>query len=145
MPLHLVRHADAGKGSEDRELVAGGTLRAEVIAEHLGAVGVERILTSRYPRCRQTMAPLAARLGLPVEEHDALAEEADIDDAWELLGSLAGLDVVLCSHGNIISPLLDRVLRRGAAIEGDWSCRKGSVWTLEGGPDHFSHATLTLA
>ena len=146
MAVHVVRHADAGNGPEDRELLTSGNERAERIARHLAGAGVTRILTSRYPRCLQTVTPLAEQLGLPVEVHDDLAEEADVDQAWALLEELAGsdTDAVVCSHGNIISPLLDRVLRRGAAIHGDWSCRKGSVWTLEGGPEHFTRATLTL-
>ena len=145
MAVHVVRHADAGNGHEDRELNESGARRADRIAEHLGEAGVTRILTSRYPRCLQTVTPLADRLGLTVEVREELAEEADVDDAWSLLEGLVGVEAVVCSHGNIISPLLDRVLRRGAAIEGEWSCHKGSVWTLEpDGERPFGRAVLTL-
>jgi phosphohistidine phosphatase SixA len=145
MAVHVVRHADAGNGPDDRPLNEQGQGQAERIAEQLAGAGVTRILTSRYPRCLQTVAPLAARLGLEVEVHDDLAEEADPDDAWNLLVSLTGGEAVVCSHGNIISPVLDRVLRRGADIEGEWSCRKGSVWTLEvDGERPFGRAVLSL-
>jgi broad specificity phosphatase PhoE len=41
-------------------------------------------------------------------------------------------DVVVCSHGNVLSSILDRVHRRGIEVVADeWTCRKGSVWRLE--------------
>lgn len=145
MAVHVVRHADAGNGPDDRPLNEQGEGQAVRIAEQLATAGVTRILTSRYPRCLQTVTPLAERLGVPLEVHDDLAEEADPDVAWNLLVSLTGAEVVVCSHGNIISPMLDRVLRRGAEIQGEWSCRKGSIWTLEVDGDRpFGRAVLTL-
>ena len=145
MALHLVRHAEAGPSPDEvRPLDDTGRRQAERIADLLADAGVGRVLSSRYTRCRQTIEPLAARLGVAVEEHDDLCEEADVDAAWALLESLADEHVVLCSHGNIISPLLDRVLRRGAEVVADeWSCRKGSVWRLDAeGERPFVRATL---
>lgn len=147
MVVHLVRHADAGPApDEERPLTEAGRRRAESIADHLAAAGVSRILTSRYTRCLETIAPLADRLGLTAEHHDALGEEADVDAAWTLLEGLAGSGAVVCSHGNLIGPLLDRVLRGGAEIHAEeWSCPKGSVWRLEPDADRpFARATLSL-
>jgi len=147
MTLYVIRHAKAGQApDEERPLNEAGERQAERIAELLGDVGVERVLTSRYTRCVQTITPLAARLGLEPERHDDLAEESDVDTAWALLESLAGTDTVLCSHGNLISPMLDRVLRRGAEIEGEWTCRKGSIWCLHPTGDRaFGRAVLLQA
>lgn len=145
MTLHLVRHAEAGPAPDEvRPLAEAGRRQAERIADLLTGAGVGRVLSSRYTRCRQTIEPLAARLGVAVEEHHALCEEADVEAAWALVESLAADDVVVCSHGNIISPLLDRVLRRGAEVVADeWSCRKGSVWRLEPDGDRpFGRAIL---
>jgi 8-oxo-dGTP diphosphatase len=147
MALHLVRHGDAGTApDEERPLTDGGRRQAALLAEHLASWPVTRVLSSRYHRCVETVTPLAERLGVPVEQHRALAEEAEVDDAWALLESLATEDAVLCSHGNIISPILDRVLRGGADIVADeWACRKGSVWRLEPeGGRPFGRATLDL-
>jgi 8-oxo-dGTP diphosphatase len=147
MALHLVRHGDAGTGpDEERPLTDSGRRQADRLAEHLAAWSVTRVLSSRYLRCVETVTPVALRLGLRVEPHRALAEEADVDDTWALLESLTGEEVVLCSHGNIISPILDRVLRSGADIVADeWACRKGSVWRLEAdGARPFGRATLDL-
>ena len=144
MTVHLVRHADAGPGPhEETGLSEAGRRRAGRIADQLAGSGIERILTSRYVRCVETVTPLAERLGVPVEVHPTLAEEGDPDEAWDLVTSLATTPSVLCSHGPILSPVLDRVLRRGAEIEGEWSCRKGSIWRLHPDPDRgFARAVL---
>jgi 8-oxo-dGTP diphosphatase len=147
MALHLVRHGDAGTApDEERPLTEGGRRQAAWLADHLASWPVTRVLSSRYHRCLETVTPLADRLDLPIEHHRALAEEADVEDAWALLESLVAEEAVLCSHWNIISPILDRVLRSGADIVADeWTCRKGSVWRLEPeGGRPFGRATLDL-
>ncbi len=147
MTVYLIRHAKAGHApDETRSLDDAGRAQAERIAELLGDAGVERILTSRYARCAQTVEPLAVRLGIEAEHHQDLAEEADREAAWVLLESLAGTTAVVCSHGNILGPALDRVLRRGADVQGEWSLRKGSIWCLEPDGDRpFARATLRQA
>lgn len=154
MAIHLVRHAKAGsrphwrQPDDLRPLSDGGLLQATTIAETLLSRDVARIASSRYLRCVQTVEPLADKLGLEIEIHPALAEEADIDRTWALLEASAasGRETVLCSHGNIIPPLLDR-LRRGGLdlVAEDWSCHKGSIWTVEvDGAGAFTRAVLTL-
>lgn len=144
MLLHVIRHAEAGRApAEESSLTEAGRRRAECIADLLAGAGITRVVSSRYTRCVETVAPLAERLGIDVEQHPALCEEAELDDAWALVEALAGVDAVLCSHGPVISPVLDRVLRRGAEIDGEWSCRKGSVWRLDANGDlPFTHAVL---
>jgi 8-oxo-dGTP diphosphatase len=93
---------------------------------------VKRILTSRFVRCQQTVRPLADKLGLDVELHAALSEEADIDSTWALLEELSGAEAVLCSHGNVIPPVIDRLVRRGGVLLGEATGnKKGSVWEVE--------------
>lgn len=142
MALHLVRHADAGnrpawdQPDHLRPLSPRGIHQAERLGEVLGALPVERILSSRYQRCTETLVPLAGRLGLPVEEHAALGEEAGIEESWALIEALGTTDAVLCSHGNVIGAVLDRLHRRGVELVAEeWACRKGSVWTLDVEPD----------
>ena len=151
MAIYLVRHAKAGsrraEGSdEERPLTDNGRRQANVIAELLAPCGIDRILTSRYVRCVETVAPISLRTGVKVEVHEALAEEAGIEEAWDLLEELSATNALLCSHGNILSPLLDRVMRRGAEIEAEeWTCHKGSVWRLEPGKKRqFEKAVLDL-
>ena len=137
MSLHVVRHAKAGDRSawhqpdELRPLSRSGRAQAEGLAQLLGAVPVKRILSSHYRRCTETVAPLGERLGLDVEEHPALAEEAEVAATLELLEELAGTEAVVCTHGNLVGPLLDRLHRDGVELADRWECKKGSVWTVE--------------
>jgi 8-oxo-dGTP diphosphatase len=153
MAVHLVRHAHAGERSatdddELRPLSKRGRAQVEAIVDHLADRPIGRVLSSRYLRCVQTVAPLGDRLGLAVATVPALAEEADGTDAWALLEKLAAEpdDSVVCSHGNIVGPLLDRLHRRGVELVAEeWSCRKGSVWRVEIGPDgSFARAVLAV-
>lgn len=155
MAVHLVRHAKAGSrpdwGQPDelRPLTESGRVQADALAGKLQPFGIQRVLSSRYARCVQTVEPLARSIGLEVVTVPALAEEADLEDAWALLERLAagGVEAVLCSHGNIIGPLLDRLHRRGVPLDADeWSCRKGSIWRVETGDDGtFVRAVLAVA
>ena len=156
MPLYVVRHAKAGsrggtqQSDERRPLTDAGWKQADRIADLLAGARVQRILTSRYTRCVETVMPLAERTGVAIELHESLAEEADVELAWKLFEELADGTAVVCSHGNILTPLLDRVHRRGAEVEAkEWSCHKGSVWRLDAEGDtsldpHFTRATQEL-
>jgi 8-oxo-(d)GTP phosphatase len=138
MTLHLVRHAKAGsrpdwsQPDELRPLTPAGFQQALAIRDLLKDRPVKRILSSPVVRCVQSMEPLAEALGLEVERHPALGEDTDPDDTWALLAELAGTEAVLCSHGNVIPPVVDRALRTGARLLGHGrGDKKGSIWTLE--------------
>lgn len=154
MAIHLVRHAAAGSPTDWhqpddlRPLTNGGLVGAATIADALLPHDVSRILSSRYVRCVQTVQPLADKLGLEVEHHPALAEEAAVEATWALFEEVAAArdEVVLCSHGNVIPPLLDRLRRRGIELLADeWSCHKGSIWTIELDDGKAARAVQTLA
>jgi 8-oxo-dGTP diphosphatase len=154
MAIHLVRHAKAGsrpswhQPDDLRPLSDAGLVQAMAIADRLVDRDVATVLSSRYVRCIQTVQPLADKLGLPVTTHPALAEEASITDAWAVLedAAAAGRDTVLCSHGNVLGSLLDRLRRRGIDLVGEaLSCRKGSVWTVNVDGGVITDAVLTIA
>jgi phosphohistidine phosphatase SixA len=85
--------------------------------------GVQRVLTSPYVRCRQSVDPLGAVLELPVEDRFELAEGVDEADARALVGELADTTAVLCTHGDVLDHLL------GEEPE------KGSTWVVDASPD----------
>ena len=136
MTLYLVRHADAGKRNPYsptdhlRELSEDGWRQARRVADRLADAGVTRVISSPSLRCRQTVQPLAERLGLPVESHAALAEGAYGRAALDLMRQLAGTDAVLCSHGDVIPETIRLLEITGTIIDGRRGNAKGSVWTI---------------
>ncbi|MEZ5269073.1 MAG: hypothetical protein R2789_11095 [Microthrixaceae bacterium] len=80
------------------------------------------------PRCIETVEPLAQKLGLAVEVHDALREGADPALTWSLIEDLGPSTVVMCSHGDVIPEILDRSERR----EPVWQSHVGSARVRSG-------------
>lgn len=72
--LYLIRHAQATGQPAESPLTPEGETQAHLLAERLQHVGIERIIASPFWRAQQTAAPLAARLGLPVELDERLVE-----------------------------------------------------------------------
>ncbi len=139
MTLYVVRHASAGaRGQYDgddleRPLDTSGRAQSTTIAAALSDRPIGRLLSSGAVRCVQTLDPLAESLGLPVEVHDALIEGGPTVYAVELLRDMAveDGDVVLCSHGDVIPPMLETLLGEGMVVVGRQGCEKGSIWQLE--------------
>jgi phosphohistidine phosphatase SixA len=131
MALLLLRHATAGHRNprvgeaEDRlrPLDERGFRQANALPGLYSGYGVQRLFTSPYVRCRQSLEPLAAALGLPVEDRLELAEGVDEAEARALVGGLAEVTAVLCTHGDVLGLLL------GEEPE------KGSTWVVDAGPD----------
>jgi phosphohistidine phosphatase SixA len=121
MAIILVRHGSAGKRgawSHDdrlRPLDARGRKQAKGIAAALADRGVDRILSSPYVRCVETVEPLAGALGLEVEERPELAEGAGPSASSALVEELAGRNAVLCTHGDVVEDLVGEPMKKGAA------------------------------
>lgn len=134
--IHVVRHGAAGDrhtwaGPDyERPLTPKGEQQARVIADQLAGVGITRVLSSPYVRCRQTVEPLASALGTKVEDHDALGEGAGVAAIAALLEEVAGSTVVLCSHGDVIPEMLQRLQRMGVVFLSPYEARKGSTWVV---------------
>ncbi len=138
MEIHLVRHAHAGsrkawEGDDvDRPLSERGWAQAEGIEKALADVGVDRLWSSAYVRCIQTLDPLAERLGLEVEVVDPLTEGGSGAEALDLLlyAARSGLTVAACSHGDVIPAVVATALGRGARLDGPASAAKGGRYVL---------------
>ncbi len=135
--LFLVRHAAAGNRArwvgDDRQrpLTPKGERQAKAIARRLAGEGIDRIVTSPYLRCRQTVEPLAAELGLPVEESEALAEGSSQEALVGLAEQMIGSNAVLCGHGDTIPALLEAFARQGLGLPPLYDVKKGSIWIVE--------------
>jgi 8-oxo-dGTP diphosphatase len=75
--------------------------------------------------------PLGKLVGAPVEISPVLAEEADIDAAYLLIDDLVGANAVICSHGDIIPALINRMMWAGLSLTSRFYCSKGSIWEVE--------------
>jgi 2,3-bisphosphoglycerate-dependent phosphoglycerate mutase len=73
--FYLIRHAHADwTPDEQRPLSSQGQDDAQRVAELLGSSPITRIYSSPFQRARQTVSPLARRLGLPVRIEPGLRE-----------------------------------------------------------------------
>lgn len=145
--IRFLRHAAAGdrtkwKGNDrKRPLSKKGSRQAKALAESLAGAGVERIVTSPYDRCVQTIKPLAKAVGAKIEKSDALAEGQDIDAAYDLVDSLVGSNAVLCTHGDVIPATINRLMWAGLTINSRFYCSKGSIWEIEVEGGRFTTGT----
>ena len=135
MSVYLVRHAKAGSrrkwdGPDDqRPLSDPGRAQAEALAEWLADEGIVRVESSPFVRCRQTVEPLAARLQLPVDLADSLAEGAPTQETLRLIEKFGDEHVVLCTHGDVVSNVLWDAQQRGITIDND-RIEKAGTWVL---------------
>ena len=148
----LVRHAAAGdrsawKGDDrKRPITKKGQRQSEAIADALIAHDIDAVYSSPYLRCRQTVDPLATRVGLQVEDSDLLAEGARESETLEWLRSMGGRHVVACSHGDVIPGVIRRLDALGVPLysaDGVFDVKKGSIWTLALEGDRVTSATYT--
>ncbi len=134
MSVYLVRHAHAGdrlKWTGDdrlRPLSEKGWKQAEALADLLA--GVERVLSSPYLRCRQTVEPLAARIGTTIVDEPRLAEGTPIADALAVI-TAPGPTAAMCTQGDIVVGLIDLLIDQGLVTPKRAGGSKASTWKLD--------------
>jgi len=145
--VHLVRHASAGTPKQgdpkdgDRRLSATGKRHAATIGRRLSRIPVERIISSPYIRCRQTLVPLDDMLSIGIEEDERLAEAGKLKDTMALISELRGQAAVLCTHGGNIGDLIRHLATESVPLEGDLAWQKSSIWTLKTGKGRILSGT----
>ena len=112
----VVRHAEkaAGPGS-DPPLTEAGQQRAQALVEAASEAGVTAIYSSQFKRTQETVAPLAAHLGLTVttaEISRANLETYPKQLAETILAEHRGETVVVVNHSNTV-PLIVEALGGG--------------------------------
>jgi 8-oxo-dGTP pyrophosphatase MutT (NUDIX family) len=148
--LVLVRHGHAGSrsdwnGPDDlRPLDGKGRRQAQRLAEVLPVFRPVEVFSARRTRCEQSVAPLAERLGLPVQPLAELGEEefaadpqAGLAVVERLLTPRPGPGVtVVCSQGGAIPSVLLSLGVRWEGVAGRLypPAAKGSAWVLGGRP-----------
>ena len=147
MHLYVVRHAKAGSRHEWegpdhlRPLSKKGRRQADGLASLLADRNVQRVLSSPFIRCVETVQPLADKVGLEVELSDALAEGARTKAVLALVRDLGTVGSVVCSHGDVIPNLLESLASEDPLrIPRDFPCPKGSIWDLAGEDGKYMEA-----
>ncbi len=137
----LVRHGSAGdreqwSGDDDlRPLDDRGREQAAAAADVLTAYAPVAVRSAPPVRCVTTVGPLAARLGIPVQQDPALSEAVWDDDPGAVvevvreLGS-KGEAVVLCSQGGAIQEAVGVLTSQSGLGLDRVRARKGSLWAL---------------
>nr|WP_231127443.1 histidine phosphatase family protein [Motilibacter aurantiacus] len=133
----MLRHGHAGQKREwplpDRERPLRGRGRQEA----LGVVGtlqhvpVHRLLSSPYRRCWETLIPLSAARGIPVEHSGLLAPDAPLDQVLALLSGPDADGAVFCTHGELLERVLDSWQSDGPVeVRRRVTTKKGALWVV---------------
>jgi len=141
--LFIVRHASAGDRStwtrDDllRPLDERGITQSLAICRLIAPMGCTSLVSSPAVRCTQTLEPLAAETGRPIEIDDRLVEDAPFEPVLALLEDRAD-GAVVCSHGDVIPAVIDAMVRRGIVLLDEVrKVRKGSVFAIERNSGRF--------
>lgn len=137
MSAYVIRHAKAGdrdawQGNDRlRPLTKSGWRQAEGLAESLNNEPIDRILSSPYVRCMQTVEPMAEQRKLAVEPRKDLEEGSGGQSVIRLVQQFKGRNIVLCTHGDVVEELLEQLVAQGLVSRARASLEKGSTWVLE--------------
>ena len=122
----LLRHASAGERLSSpavdrfRRLDEAGRITARQLVWAYADREITKIVSSPYPRCIETVVPLAASRGLAVDQHWELAPDSSLEDIMTLLVDLPETTLV-CTHREVFEKLLGW----------DAPADKGAAWVLE--------------
>jgi len=109
--LIFVRHAErAGSMDADPPLSDAGLERASELARQLVdadvLAGVDAVYATQYQRSQQTAAPVANKLGLPINTYDASDTEQVLED---ILSEYKGKVILVVGHSNTLPELIANV------------------------------------
>jgi 8-oxo-dGTP pyrophosphatase MutT (NUDIX family)/phosphohistidine phosphatase SixA len=120
-PLLVIRHASAGERANwdgddaRRPLDERGRRQAEALVHQLAPFELQRVVSSPFDRCVQTIEPLSRARGLQLETSEQLAEGADLGRVQGLLRRLAGEPGLVCGHGPELEALFGQ-LKKAATV-----------------------------
>jgi len=125
---------DAGR-DRDRALSTRGAEQAEAVRRTLPAFMPSWLLAAPQTRFADTIRPLAADLGLPIESEPAFGEEAYTARPGGGLARIhelarTGPMTAVCTSGRVIRHLIAALADDGGLVLGDVRAKKGSVWAL---------------
>jgi broad specificity phosphatase PhoE len=156
--IELLRHAEAhdrerwwGTPDRERPLDELGRRQSQaMIAALRDGQAIVGLHSSPFVRCRQTLEPLAAAIGLPISDEERLAEAPQLPaflgrDAWPAAAWLGGRALalvdrllaqgppgrlVLCTHGDVVPALVSLLAGRDGLAPERPRLQKGGRFTL---------------
>ncbi|HEU0192728.1 MAG TPA: NUDIX hydrolase [Streptosporangiaceae bacterium] len=165
-PFIILRHGSAGEKADWRgddalrPLDARGAAEAAALVELLAAFGPLRVISSATARCVNTVIPYVLRTGTRLETEPAFtvgasvltspadgtdgglhADVANLADARAVMLRLLAerTPTVVCTHGEIVSDLIDAVCTElGEKTPDDPSLRKGGFWIVHIGNNEIA-------
>jgi len=135
--VYLIRHAKAGDRDtwcdDDRlrPLSGRGHHQARMLVDLLQDATFDRVLSSPFVRCMETLVPIAGARGLSLEPVEGLGEGARIDEALALVRKHSSTGALLCMHGDVMPMLLDHYASTGVDIPETRQWPKGCTWVLD--------------
>ena len=103
----LIRHAEKMvDGSSDPDLTESGRTRAVLLADLLSKAKIDAIYSTHYRRTENTVAPLAQRHGLIVQNYDG-GKMPEVD---AMLAKHQGGTIVICGHSNTTPAIVNYLI-----------------------------------
>ncbi|GAB4032872.1 SixA phosphatase family protein [Spirosoma jeollabukense] len=96
--VYIVRHGEKVNESDTTNLSPAGYARANALADTLANREIDSIFSTPFRRTRQTVGPLAQRIGVPVVDYPAKPNEAIITRIRQIRNKT----VVVAGHSNTI-------------------------------------------
>jgi broad specificity phosphatase PhoE len=101
-PVYVIRHLEKAAG-DDPALTPQGAARAGQLADVLARANIKAVFATPTKRARETAAPLAERLGVPVSDYNP----RDLEALAAAVSGAAG-SVLIVGHSNTVAALVER-------------------------------------
>ena len=117
----IARHARARKrtawkgGESTRPLTTVGEAQAQRLVPLFSAYGVDRVITSPWRRCADTVAPYAEAIGVELEMHPEITEDAHKAKPKKVRALIRAEaktrapGVAICTHRPVLPTLMDEI------------------------------------
>ena len=102
--VYIVRHAEKTQGEHpqrDNPLTAKGHARSRALSELLQSVDLAAIYTTKWRRCRDTVAPIAQRQDIKPAVYRAMNAAEDV--VPDVLSQHQGRSVLIVGHSNTVT------------------------------------------
>jgi len=103
--LILIRHAEKiiDPNNSDPDLSPAGQTRAQEIVRMFGDAGINAVYVTQYKRTKETVQPLAAKLGLPINQVNS---KSTAELLTRIRSENRGQTVFIAGHNNTVPEII---------------------------------------